>query len=566
MDHLCELLKSFKVEQFNNIRHHKTKCAAIIKHVIAPVILSDMLKVIGSNKYSVIVDESTDIGNNKWMSVCIRFVNEEGEVSTEFLGMFLVEEATAVKLFEGLCQFLAKLDLNIQNILAIGTDGANNLCGKHHSLFTLLKEVNPSIMLIKCICHALHLCSSEACKSLPSNIEFLVREIYNYFSNSSLRTIKYKRVFDLVNLGPDCNKFRKLVQISGTRWLSYGAAVKRLLDQWLELKTHFSIIATSDNERTAQLIYELLSDEDNRMLLLGVYPIINEINILNLKFQKNNLDAGSVNELIFLCILSLATKILKPEILIKIKDDDSVEKLQVILDSENSYLSYDLMNFGYNFENEIISNLNVLKIKSQCFLFLKKLLLQLAKRLPQNMKFFREFIVINPKTCSNLSLHKPFSDLVNFIKPLVDGETNSENLESQWSKIPLIKWNYDEMDVQTFWKTVFLYEDVSGSKPFLELSKIILTLLSVPTSNACVERVFSIMNFIKMKIRNKMQYELLEALIRINMYFKNNTICCHSFVPSCDMLNRFNSQTMYPTKNPELEKLDEELLNDFVLD
>ena len=72
-------------------------------------------------------------------------------------------------------------------------------------------------------------------------------------------------------------------------------------------------------------------------------------------------------------------------------------------------------------------------------------------------------------------------------------------------------------------------------------------MLSIPTSNACVERVFSVMSLTKTKLRNIIQYELLDALLRIHVYLSINNICCQEFNPTKEMLSNFNSKIMYNT-------------------
>lgn len=86
IDHLTDMLKSFSIEEFKNLRLHRTKCSAIIKYVVAPVLLTELVKDIGESKYSLVVDESTDISAHKWMSIC--YSNEKCTIKTEFLGVF----------------------------------------------------------------------------------------------------------------------------------------------------------------------------------------------------------------------------------------------------------------------------------------------------------------------------------------------------------------------------------------------------------------------------------------------------------------------------------------------
>lgn len=77
--------------------------------------------------------------------------------------------------------------------MAIGTDAASNLCGVNHSLFTLLKEEIPQLMLLKCTCRSIHLCVSKAATELPSCLDFLAREVYSWFSCSPLRKLNTKK-------------------------------------------------------------------------------------------------------------------------------------------------------------------------------------------------------------------------------------------------------------------------------------------------------------------------------------------------------------------------------------
>lgn len=129
----------------------------------------------------------------------------------------------------------------MKNLTAIGTDGENNLCGRNHSVYTLLKNDVLNLQLMRCTCHSLHLCASKASEELRSFLDFLAREIFNWFSVNSLRRLNYKKTFDLINTGNDAQKYRQMIQLSQTQWFALHDVVKRLLEQWVELKTHFRI-------------------------------------------------------------------------------------------------------------------------------------------------------------------------------------------------------------------------------------------------------------------------------------------------------------------------------------
>lgn len=86
--------------------------------------------------------------------------------------------------------------------------------------------------------------------------------------------------------------------------------------------------------------------------------------------------------------------------------------------------------------------------------------------------------------------------------------------------------------------------NATGQQIFKELSNFALRVLTLPVSNAVVERVFSVMNTTKTKLRNRMSMDMLVALIRIKIHCRVKKMCCINFKPTKEMLNLFNN-SMY---------------------
>lgn len=72
-------------------------------------------------------------------------------------------------------------NIPVDNIIGFGSDGYNTIMGEHNSVASRFKEQCSGIVIMKCICHSLHLCASEACKKLPRTCEDLTRNTYNFF-------------------------------------------------------------------------------------------------------------------------------------------------------------------------------------------------------------------------------------------------------------------------------------------------------------------------------------------------------------------------------------------------
>lgn len=85
---------------------------------------------------------------------------------------------------------------------------------------------------------------------------------------------------------------------------------------------------------------------------------------------------------------------------------------------------------------------------------------------------------------------------------------------AQYSNIHQTEWENVESTMK-FWSEVTKYRDSGGNNPFFELVKFAQIILSLPWSNAEVERVFSQVNLVKTKTRNRLHDETLNAILAV---------------------------------------------------
>lgn len=91
-------------------------------------------------------------------------------------------------------------------MIGIGTDNATVMTGTNNGVHALLKNEtgNDNLVLVRCVCHSLQLALSHASEeTLPRNVEFLIRETYNWFSRSSNRRLYYKNIYQTINCGSE---------------------------------------------------------------------------------------------------------------------------------------------------------------------------------------------------------------------------------------------------------------------------------------------------------------------------------------------------------------------------
>lgn len=405
IDHLVDILKvSGKGSSLENLRLHRTKCSKLIINVISPAILQQLVMDVGDSKYSLIVDESTDVSVSKYMAFCIRYFSKPMQsITNEFLGLVTVERATADALRDITLQFLKELKLKPENIIGLGVDGASNLCGRHHSLYTLLKEVSPNLQLIKCLCHSLNTCSSKASEVLPANLEFMLRETVSWFSYSPLRKLEYARLYETIN--GEGKKLKQLVKLCPTRWLAFYNCIKVILDQWLELKTCFEMAGVSEKCHSARTLNAMFKDDTNLLYFTFLKPILKEVTQMNLKFQSLNADITKVYGELKQLMMSIAKRIIKPSFL---RDDEfpnvlsllDIDRVSNALNNSLSLLPLDAIDFGFAFseltEKKTVTSHALQVVKERCGRFLFTLCQELVKRLPQNTQVIQKLRCFSP--------------------------------------------------------------------------------------------------------------------------------------------------------------------------
>ncbi|KAF0685221.1 Uncharacterized protein FWK35_00037245, partial [Aphis craccivora] len=354
-----------------------------------------------------------------------------------FLGIIEIVSCTAESLYNYICNFMDEIHLDISNVIGIGTDGANNLCGKFNSLFTRLKQKSPNLQIVKCICHSLNNAVSKASEQFPCTIDYLCREIYNWFHISTTRRDEYKKLFELLNSGYGVKKqFHQFHQLSGTRWLARSFVVNTILEHWLELKTHFALVVKKEKCYTARTLNEMLQDNNNYMYLIIIKPILLQLNCLNLTFQKNFVDVSKSYDDICSLFIFLAKKIMKRVVVVA-----GFESMYNKINDNSVYLNTNNCDIGIGYNqaslNINLSSENKTYVETRAFNFIKELLQEIKKRLPDNLEFFKKLQLFSPAQCLN-QLNTPFIDL-----PFINIFLNQSDLvlvETQWDKLSTVTW------------------------------------------------------------------------------------------------------------------------------
>lgn len=230
VDHVGRLISTLdeSSQLLSEIKIHRTKGTALINNVISPCLLEDLINDLGNGHYSLIVDESTAVDTKKILCLIIRYFSETmKKIVTIFYRLIEIESGDADTLTTAFKNQLLEDGLKIENLIGIGIDGANVMIGKHHSFSSILKETNKELVVLKCVCHSLHLAAEYSCKCLPRNLDFIVKECHNWFSCSSKRQIEYAKLYKIL----EDKKPLKIDKLSGTWWLARYEPINKIINQ-----------------------------------------------------------------------------------------------------------------------------------------------------------------------------------------------------------------------------------------------------------------------------------------------------------------------------------------------
>lgn len=130
----------------------RTKCCAIIKNILGPHFQLILREDIADQKFSLLLDESTDISVKKYLGMAVRYYSKTTRrfVST-FLKLVPLIECNADGLVETVKNTLKEFHLQLSNLIGIATDNANVMVGINNGVYQKLKQEVPSLILIRLV-------------------------------------------------------------------------------------------------------------------------------------------------------------------------------------------------------------------------------------------------------------------------------------------------------------------------------------------------------------------------------------------------------------------------------
>lgn len=211
VDHLSEMLKEIfpDSEIAMNVHLHRTKCTSIVTNVLGKGEIDRISTELKNNKFSVLIDEGTDIAQTKLIACVVKYFSEvQREVVTQLLEVIShdARDCSSASVANAVRKCFEEKYIPLSNMIGMAADNASVMVGMHNSVMTKLRQdADRSFTLMKCICHCMHIAASKAAQKLPTSVEAFIRNISSYFGHSTKRQAQFTELQTFMNAEKHCS-------------------------------------------------------------------------------------------------------------------------------------------------------------------------------------------------------------------------------------------------------------------------------------------------------------------------------------------------------------------------
>ncbi|XP_067660021.1 zinc finger protein 862-like [Haliotis asinina] len=499
----CTSVKNLDVG--GNATYRSRSLAEDIQEAIANTI---MAQIIGDLKdaycVAILIDENTDISVTGKLTVYVKFVDNDFNVRSHFLGNFDLGEKGADDITQKLLAIFNDLDTDVKQILCFGSDGASVMTRSVNGVAAQLRRSSPFLINIHCVAHRLAICTSQSAAKidLMQHYKSTLTNLFYYFKGSSVRSSRLARLQELLN-----QPHSKVREMHDIRWFSFYNVLEAMYKSWNSLVVYFQSTELSKDPKATSLLKSITNFKFAALTwsLMDVIPVITE---LNLVMQKDSLDVASLKPLV-------ASTVHKLQYL-KENDGHYTQEFQSLLTDNNHLYGHELK---YNKQQEAA-------VKSAMTTFLGKLIENLNTIFPsESVTVISSFDVLAFRDLSfvpetNLQSHdkEKLDVLISHYgshKGDVPALINAGSARQEFDLLKrlLIQQKHPRDKFHELWRiNDSCHKDLFPN--FLKLACIGLTL---PVQTAICERGFSSQNIIKTSHRNKLSEKALRELMTISI-------------------------------------------------
>ncbi|XP_052241120.1 zinc finger protein 862-like isoform X2 [Dreissena polymorpha] len=281
---LTHIQTTFGVENLKYFDYNSKGSHQEIFQTLGQALKNDVInKVKSAGAYGVLTDEVSDISVTENLVTFIQFFSREsGSIATQFLAcnnlLANFDSPNAEAITSVIVNELEGHGLSMEKFTGFTSDGASVMMGKRTGVAARLKEINPVLLNVHCICHRLALACTDSNTDLKyiSTVETVLRQVWQFLDNSPKRMATYLKIQARLKAihfeGKAFKKISKrLKKAVSTRWLSFEAAIKAVFEDYE------SVLQTLAFFKDTDAVASGLFGKMKNLKFLGVVYILNDI-------------------------------------------------------------------------------------------------------------------------------------------------------------------------------------------------------------------------------------------------------------------------------------------------
>ncbi|UYV63152.1 hypothetical protein LAZ67_2003299 [Cordylochernes scorpioides] len=267
--------------------HSRYSATQIINHIACEMRKMLVAKILSTNsKITILIDESTTLSNKSTLVIFLKAYLGGESIDYIFFDLCELQCQDSENIEKELLNTLYKHGLNEEylkeNWIAIATDGASVMVGRHSGVVTRLKQKFPKLFAWHCLNHRLELSVGDTIKEVRgiNHFKAFMDKLYSLYSQSPKNCRALEEACH--ELG---TRFAKVGRILGVRWISSSfRTIKTVWESYESLHHHFKSSTYLDS--TYQGLLRRLESPEFILDLGLMYDTLQEMSMLSLELQS----------------------------------------------------------------------------------------------------------------------------------------------------------------------------------------------------------------------------------------------------------------------------------------
>ena len=228
-----QVLKEHLDTSARNAKYTSHRCQNEIINTCGDIVRRRIIKEVNDcNEFSLLADETADIGGKEQLSIGVRFVDKSNTVREEFLGFTELKSMSAQSISHAILTTAGEYGLHLNNLVGLGFDGCSTMSGKENGVQKQIRDKYPKATFFHCSLHKLNLVVNDLNSVLQvQNCIAIIKEVIKFFRESPKRR-------DLVSNIP---------LLSETRWTAKYKSIRLFSQNFISTKKVLCNISTNSD-------------------------------------------------------------------------------------------------------------------------------------------------------------------------------------------------------------------------------------------------------------------------------------------------------------------------------